>query len=74
MGPRGGAGRGAGGTEAGRAQVGEGEHGAGAGAPPGAPPLLGIFKHRGAGAVGVLMEVVAAVPVGGSVSGDGGRS
>lgn len=75
MGAGGGSRRGAGGTEAGRAQVGQGEHGAGAVAPPLGPPLLlSIFRHRGAGAVGVLMELVAAVPVGGRVSGDGGRS
>lgn len=44
-------------------------------APPLGPPLvLSVFTPRGTGAVGVLMEVVAAVPVGGGVPGDGGRS
>lgn len=81
MGGGGGSRRGAGGTEAGRAQVGQREHGAGPVAPPLGPPLvrpalplLGIFKRRGAGAVGVLMVVVAAVPVGGGIPGDGRRS
>lgn len=81
---------GAGGPETGRAQVGEGEDGGGAAAPPLAPPLLrpplpllGILAHPAVGAlllprVGprtvVVVVVVAAVPVVGGVSGDGGRS
>lgn len=87
--PGGGSRRGAGGAETGRAQVGEGEDGGGAAAPPLVPPLfrpplplLSIVTHP---AVGVLLlpqvgpctlvvVVVAAVPVVGGVSGDGGRS
>lgn len=87
--PGGGSRGGAGGPETGRAQVGEGEERGGAAAPPLAPPLLrpplpllGILAHPAVGAlllpwVGprtVVVVVVAAVPVVGGVSGDGGRS
>lgn len=79
--PGGGSRGGAGGAETGRAQVGEGEDGGGAAAPPLAPPLLrpplpllGILTHPAVGAWVGPRTVVAAVPVVGGVSGDGGRS
>lgn len=86
--PGGGSRGGAGGPETGRAQVGEGEDGGGAAAPPLAPPLLrpplpllSLLTHPAVGAlllprVGprTVVVVVAAVPVVGGVSGDGGRS